>query len=499
MSTFFSLTTSFLLTASLLSGQAAQAQAPAFTSYKQFSDSLVAQFNRGAFNTAEAYGSAALRQLEPVGSMAKYLASLQAKTGRIVAATVLGDHGKRHEFEWRGEKQNLRVSLTSPQPGVIDDYTITDLVAQSTARPTPVGTDNRRQTRLDAAVDGVAQLYMQHPETAGLSIAIYQGGKQYFYNYGEVEKGSGRLPTATTYYDMGSVAKTFVGTLLAQAVLDKKVQLTDDIRKYLPGEYPNLAFEGHPVRLMDLVNHTAGIPSTSHVYPKRMSDSLRELPLPARIAYYNQYSADSLLHDMHQFKLTAQPGTAYRYNNLGPLIVQLVLERVYQQPYEQLVTKYVQTRFGMSDTKRVLSAAEQRRYALSYETGKGQVHVNYTGYWGGTTLTSTPADLLKYVRANLSEREPAVRLAHQPTTSLGPKYQVGLAWRLDTDPEGNRRIFHSGHSIGYNTHVVLYPGQDLGFVLLVNEVISQDRLIELAQLLKQALPQAALAKNSAAQ
>jgi hypothetical protein len=32
----------------------------------------------------------------------------------------------------------------------------------------------------------------------------------------------------------------------------------------------------------------------------------------------------------------------------------------------------------------------------------------------------------------------------------------------------------------------------------VNEIISQDRLIELAQLLKQALPQAALAKNNAA-
>jgi CubicO group peptidase (beta-lactamase class C family) len=157
----------------------------------------------------------------------------------------------------------------------------------------------------------------------------------------------------------------------------------------------------------------------------------------------------------------------------------------------------VQTRFGMFDTKRVLSAAEQRRFATSYETGQGQAHPNYTGYWGGTTLNATLTDLLKYVRANLAEREPAVRLAHQPTTSLPPNYQVGLCWRLNTDPEGNRRIFHSGHSIGYNTHVVLYPGQDMGMVLLVNEVISQDRLAELAQLLKQALPQATLAQNSA--
>ena len=359
--------------------------------------------------------------------------------------------------------------------------------APSPARP-PVGTDNRLRTPLDAAVQQAAAAYMQQPAAVGLSIALYRGGRQYFYNYGEVEQGSGRRPTAATYYNMGSVAKTFVGTLLAQAVLDKKVQLTDDIRRYLPGQYPNLEFAGHPVRLVDLINHTASLPSTSHVYPKALGDSLRVLPLAPRIAYYNRYSADSLLADLHQMRPTAQPGTTYRYNNLGPLIVQLLLERIYQQPYEQLVTHYVQVHFGLRDTKRVLSASEQRRYAIGYDTPQhGQAHVNYTGYWGGTTLSSTPADLLRYAQANLAERDPAVRLAHQPTTTLPDGYAVGLAWRLDTDAAGSRRIYHSGHFPGYNTWLACYPDQDVAVVLLVNDYISQDRLTELGQQLKQAL------------
>ncbi|RZK62020.1 MAG: hypothetical protein EOO59_03650 [Hymenobacter sp.] len=207
--------------------------------------------------------------------------------------------------------------------------------AQTLAAPRPAaGTDNRLRTPLDAAVQQAAAQYMAQPAAVGLSIALYQGGHEHFYNYGEVEKGTGRLPTATTYYNMGSVAKTFVGTLLAQAVLDKKVTLTDDIRRYLPGQYPNLEFEGHPVRLVDLANHTASLPSTAHVYPKALGDSLRALPLIPRLAYYNRYSADSLLADLHHMRPTAQPGTTYRYNNLGPLILQLLLERVYQQPYE---------------------------------------------------------------------------------------------------------------------------------------------------------------------
>ena len=351
-----------------------------------------------------------------------------------------------------------------------------------------VRTDNRQRTALDMAVQQAAAAYMQQPAAVGLSIALYKNGRQYFYNYGEVEKGSGRLPTPTTFYNMGSVAKTFVATLLAQAVLDKKVQLTDDIRRYLPGQYPNLEFEGHPVRLVDLANHTASLPGTSHVYPKALGDSLRALALVPRLGYYNRYSADSLLADLHQMQPTAQPGTTYRYNNLGPLILQLVLERVYQQTYEQLITRYVQQYFGMRDTKRVLSAKEQARFATGYETPQhGQVPVNYTGYWGGTTLTSTPADLLRYAQANLAERDPAVRLAHQPTTTLPEGYAVGLVWRLDADATGSRRIYHSGHFPGYNTWLATYPGQDVAVVLLVNDNISQDRLTELGQQLKQVL------------
>ncbi|OON66436.1 hypothetical protein B0919_21610 [Hymenobacter sp. CRA2] len=461
----------------------AWAQAPRFASYAQFNDTLVAQFNRGDFKAIEAYGSPALRKVEAAGSMAAFLARQQAKTGRIVSSSALPARKTRKEYAWRGERQNLRVSLVSSAPGVIDDYFISDFIAQPNARATPLPTDNRRQTALDRAVDRAATLYLQHPEAAGLSIGVYWQGKQYFYNYGEVEKGTGRLPTARTFYDIGSVAKTFVTTLLAQAVLDKKVQLNDDIRKYLPGEYPNLAYEGRPVRLVDLATHTSGLPGRAYNPPKETQAKLDALSLPERIAHYNQFTADSLLHHLHTFKLASEPGKTYRYNNQGILLLQLLLERAYQQPYEQLVTRYVQTRFGLKDTKRVLTAAEQQRYAIGYENGKPEHHANYTGYWGGSNLTSTPADLLTYAQANLAEKEPAVRLAHQPAF----ENRIGLGWMLDTDPEGQRRIFHNGHSTGFNARCALYPAEQVGIVLMVNETISQDRVTDLEQLLKQEL------------
>lgn len=492
------LATALAFSLTVLACSPAQAQAPGFTSHRQFNDTLIAQFNRGDFKTSEAYSSAALRRLESAGSMTRFLTGLRAKTGRITATIPLRDQGKRHEFEWRGEKQNLRVALVATIPGILDDYIISDFIAQANSRPTPVLTDNRQQSPLDQAVHRAATLYMQHPDAAGLSIGVLQGGKMSFYNYGEMEKGSGRLPTAATYYDMGSVAKTFVGTLLAQAVLDKKLKLDDDIRQYLPGQYPNLVFEGQPIQIVHLASHTSGMPGVARVYSPAQKERHNKMSLVEKTAYYNQYSADSLLHDMHQFQLETKPGTVYRYNGVAMLVLQLVLERAYQQPYEQLVTRFVRSRFGMTDTKRVLSAAEHLRYAIGYDNRQQpQQHPNYTGYWGGPNMSSTAADLLKYAAANLAKRVPAVTLAHQRTWGTAPDFGMGLGWMLDTDADGNRRIYHDGQSIGFNTRFVLYPEQDVSIVLLVNENISQSRLAQLEQYIKQELPPVASSKRVA--
>ena len=39
-----------------------------------------------------------------------------------------------------------------------------------------------------------------------------------------------------------------------------KISLTADIRRYLPGQYPNLVYQGQPIRVADLVNLTSGLP-----------------------------------------------------------------------------------------------------------------------------------------------------------------------------------------------------------------------------------------------
>lgn len=89
--------------------------------------------------------------------------------------------------------------------------------------------NNRKENFIDSVVHQVASAHIRNKNAVGISIGIFKDGKQYSYHYGEIKKGSGKLPQNSSIYDIGSVAKVFVATMLAKAVVDGKVQLQHDI------------------------------------------------------------------------------------------------------------------------------------------------------------------------------------------------------------------------------------------------------------------------------
>lgn len=343
-------------------------------------------------------------------------------------------------------------------------------------------TDNLLKTRLDSAVQKAALAYMQYGNANGISIGVVFHGLKHTYNYGTVEKGSGKLPTAETYYNLGSVAKLFMGTMLAEAVIEHRAKLSDDIRKYLPASYPNLAYQGHPVRLVDLANHTSALPGQFHEFPAPVLDSIGKLDRAAQTNYFNGYNTDSLLADLHRIKPDTVPGFRFKYNGNAMLLLQFLIERIYHQSYEKVVTNYLEKHLGMDHTKTWLSDSEMKQLAQGYDrNNRPQRYVNYTGYTGGPSMNSTVDDMLTFLQDNMEEKDPALKLSHQITWGSAKGPAMGLAWMMDTDQEG-RYIFHDGHTgIGFNTHCIFYPKQKLGLIIIVNDDVGQDKVWEMGE------------------
>lgn len=360
-------------------------------------------------------------------------------------------------------------------------------------------TDNPLKNHLDSAVHLASIAYMANPGTVGLSIAIYKDGNNYLYNYGESKKGSGQLIKADQLFNLGSVAKTFIGTMLAEAVIEKKANLEDDIRKYLPGKYPNLTYQGHPVRLVDIANHTSALPKSSRDFPKKVMDSVKTLSLPGQLHFFEMYNQDTLMHDMHKFKLDTLPGTKYDYNGNAMTMLILLLERIYHQPYEQLVTNYLKTHLGLYDTRTKIPVNQLSRFMQGYKDASRPVQwydlKNYPAsvintnlfYPGGPSMNSTMSDMIKYVIANVQEKDPAIKLAHKETYLNSDGTGMALGWMFG-DSGGKRYFYHSGKTgLGFSTLCSAYPEENLGFMILVNDTLNQDNISDLRDTIKEAL------------
>ena len=357
---------------------------------------------------------------------------------------------------------------------------VISLGAQTARTPPPAGAATSEG--VDAVVERAARKFMSDPHAVGLSVGVLKGGKAYTYNYGEVEKGKGRLPTAHTLYEIGSVTKTFTGVLLAQAAVEGKVKLDDDVRKYLDGDYPNLEFEGRPVRLVHLINHTSRLPFVLPDRPELFKDP-NPFELPKILTEIERsYTRDDFYRDLHKVRLDKAPGSEFKYSNAAAQLLGFVLERVYRMPYERLVAEKITKPLKMSETVLAPSGSGLKRLAKGhYEDGSIALPVTPQSQAAGG-LRSSVSDMLKYVGFHLGEDDEVVGLSHRPTWGDIRYYASGLNWQMNMTQGGRRRIWQSGGTFGFSSYCGVFPEPGLGIVLLSNESDrdSQGRLNTLA-------------------
>ncbi|MGV7105029.1 serine hydrolase domain-containing protein [Flavobacterium sp. U410] len=323
----------------------------------------------------------------------------------------------------------------------------------------PILGDNKFQSSLDSIVSRSVQNYFKDSLAVGVSIGIIQNGKSHTYNYGETQKGSYDLPKSNTIYEIGSISKTLTGVLLAQAVLDKKLNLYDDIRKYLDGDYPNLQYQNHPIKIVQLSNHTSRIPSnTDNIEDQKPFD------ITNPFANYTDAMFDEGLHSV---VLDTIPGTKQTYSNMGVALLGKIIAKQYKMTYLDAVKKYILTPNNMSDTKVSLTEKEYKRFAIGYNK-KGK----QTSYWdckefvpaGG--IRSTVDDMLKYVEYNLKENA-VIRLAH-PKTYGSNQDGNALGWGINELKKNELLFWHEGSTGGFTAMCVVIPSKNSGFIILTN-------------------------------
>jgi CubicO group peptidase (beta-lactamase class C family) len=216
-------------------------------------------------------------------------------------------------------------------------------------------------TQLDRDVDAAARRFLKHSKTVGVVIGILNNGKTSFYGYGETEKGNRQVPDEHTIFEIGSITKTFTATLLACAVNEGRVKLDDPINKYLPDSAAPFQYQGVPVTLQTLANHTSGLPEMPTNFTGTPEDHEVWTGDPLK-----DYDYNDMFSFYAHFKLQRKPGQKMDYSNFGVATLAVILERVYGKPYEQLVLEKICDPLGMADTRQNVPPGDIPRVAYGY-------------------------------------------------------------------------------------------------------------------------------------
>lgn len=387
--------------------------------------------------------------------------------GQMKAPEYYGTSQGVSKYKIAFESITLSLNLSLDENRKLVTFLINEYVDNSKQKIEKVATNNPLATSLDRQVDSAVQSYMQLAATAGLSIGIIKDGKTFFYGYGETIKGNHKVPDQNNLFEIGSITKTFTAILLADAVNQGKISLEDPLSKFLPGR-GEISFEGVPVTIRMLSNHTSALPRMPDNFSESTTDPLNP---------YKNYSREDLMNFLKTVKLSRKPGTVYEYSNLAVATIAMIIEDLYQKSFESLVKEKILAPLKMDDTKQLLNKKDSARFASGYnEQG------NYNGPWdfkafaGAGALRSTANDMLKYAKANWGDGpasiEKAITLTQKKTFS-DANISIGLGWHF-IKPGKDELIFHNGGTGGYRSYLAINREKKFAIVILSNTAIGTE-------------------------
>ena len=317
----------------------------------------------------------------------------------------------------------------------------------------------------DEAVREFARPYIDKGQARGIVVGLVEpDGSRRVLTFGEAGEGARPL-AASSVFEIGSITKTFTGTVLADMVRRGRVKLDDPVGKYLPRGVRVPSLNGRQINLLDLATHTSGLPRlpTGYVPPDPGNP-------------YGHYAAKHLYAFLNSHELAREPGAKFEYSNLGMGLLGHALARAAgAKSFQTLLADRVLRPLGMSMTAYGRPAAlapwmtkghdKQGAFATYFDMSDVAVLA------GGGGLNSNVTDLMTYLDANIGEPtsplEHAIREAHRGYRSPRPGMQSGLGWM--SMARGPLTLAgHNGGTAGYSTYVSFNPNTRAGVVVLAN-------------------------------
>ena len=356
------------------------------------------------------------------------------------------------------------------------------------------------RAQIAAAVDKAIRPIMREHKVPGMAVAVTVDGQRYFMNYGVASKETKAPVTEDTLFELGSISKTFAGTLAAYGQALGKLSFDDHPGKFMP------ALAGTAIdktTLLELGTYTAG------GLPLQFPDGIKS-------------DADMLAY-FSAWKPRVEAGANRGYSNPSIGLFGHAAALAMGGSFAGLLESEIFPKLGLKHSYVTVPQDAMADYAWGYAKADKPIRVN-PGMFDAEAygVKSSAADMIRFVEANIRPEQfgGTVRKAIEGT-HIGyfdsAKMVQGLGWEqypypvslerlLDGNssdmalkinpvkalnppkrPDGPTLYNKTGSTNGFGGYVAFVPEKKIGIVLLANRNVPIPERIKAAHAILTAL------------
>lgn len=312
-------------------------------------------------------------------------------------------------------------------------------------------------------IANVLKKEVENGRSNSIVVGIIDNGIEDYISYGNPYEGKIDEANQETIYEIASITKVFVTTILADLVVKGELSLDDLLIKYLPDSLKFQDEDCKKIRLKHLATHTSGL---SFILDKPDLRKLNE--------YRHNFSYDDLILALENYQLPYTPGTYFDYSNYNMGLLAYVICKVTNKDLEALFQETICAPFQMQNTTMHLILEQEVFFATGYiRPGRPIEHVEWgTAEAGAAALKSNAQDLITFVRKLFYEEShltDAARLSviAQFDSTKFYNTKIGLGWFI-TESKNSLIVGHGGNVDGFTSLVMYDTINNRGIVVLSN-------------------------------
>jgi CubicO group peptidase (beta-lactamase class C family) len=313
-------------------------------------------------------------------------------------------------------------------------------------------------------------------------IVVDAAGTLFEYAGGWADMRNQKAMTFDTTLMAYSMTKTFTAVAILQLVEQGKLELDNNIERYLPDN----PYVGLHITIRQLLAHTSGLPN----------------PIPLRWAHLAEEDASfdedaalaRVLHDNP--KLAFQPGQKFAYSNIGYWLLGKIVEQATGQSYRDYVRANILRPLGLPARAMDLVIPDRARHANGYLAKYSLMNLlkgfvtdskfwgEYEGKWlrlkshylngpafGGLVGTTRGfscflQDQLR-TESVLFDLDTKRLLETRQTDSAGDPIPMTLGWHVG-ETHGPLYFFKEGGGAGFHGEMRLYLTKGMASVVIAN-------------------------------